>query len=754
VTDTKVAITKPRVNLDRVIDSLGTNPVLNFVSATVVGGNGNQTVDPNECNDLRVVVRNDGPSVATNVSATLTTATPGVSVVQQGSTYPNVAPGATGTNAVNFRITTSPSITCGTLIELTIILTHAGGTNTNTFSLPVGNAGYVITSSNGVSITPGTTDIGNHGDQVLTTVSLPFPCTFYGQVFSSVIVSSDGNLQFSSAEDVFENVCLPAPGFSDAIFAFWDDLRTDGTEGVAQGIYISTNGVAPNRVFNIEWRASYYHQGRKGAPVNFEVRLYENLSRFDLVYGTLNGNGASATAGAQKSSGGPFTQFECNTGGLSNGLQLAFQTLCPDGGGGCSAPIANFIGTPTNGAAPLLVSFTNLSSGASSYSWNFGDGKTSSAGNPVNTYTNAGSYTVTLTAIGAGGTGTLTRTSYIVVTSSPPPIIAGFVANTTNGLAPLTVTFTNVSTGAVSYAWNFGDGKTSTATNPVNTYTNPGSYTVRLTAINGAVSNSLTRTNYIVVSAAPPVANFAGSPTSGVAPLAVSFTNLSIGATSYSWDFGDGKTSAAIHPANIYTNAGSYAVKLTAAGPGGTNILTRSNYIVVIAPAQLVVTPANLNFGLIATGTTAQAAMVISNAGSAVLNGTAAITGGPFTILSGAAYNLGQAGATNLVVEFAPTTAGSFSNLVVFTSTGGASSNVVVGRAATAPVIILLTLSGSEFAFSFETVAGLGYAVEYKDSLNDPAWQTLQSVAGDGTRKTVTNSVSATARRFYQLRVE
>ncbi|HEU0038530.1 MAG TPA: S8 family serine peptidase, partial [Verrucomicrobiae bacterium] len=67
VTDTRVAITKPRVNLEQAIQSLGTNPVLNFVSATLSSGNGNQSVDPNECSELKVIVRNEGRSAATNV---------------------------------------------------------------------------------------------------------------------------------------------------------------------------------------------------------------------------------------------------------------------------------------------------------------------------------------------------------------------------------------------------------------------------------------------------------------------------------------------------------------------------------------------------------------------------------------------------------------------------------------------------------------------------------------------------------------
>ena len=93
-------------------------------------------------------------------------------------------------------------------------------------------------------------------------------------------------------------------------------------------------------------------------------------------------------------------------------------------------------------------------------------------------------------------------------------------------------------------------------------------------------------------SASPPVAGFTGSPTNGAAPLTVLFTNLSSGATGYSWDFGGGKTSTVVNPANTYTNAGSYTVRLTAIGAGGTNRLARTNYIVVTPPVSLAFGPA------------------------------------------------------------------------------------------------------------------------------------------------------------------
>ena len=251
-------------------------------------------------------------------------------------------------------------------------------------------------------------------------------------------------------------------------------------------------------------------------------------------------------------------------------------------------PVADFSGSPTNGFAPLTVTFTNLSAGATNWLWDFGDTQTSAAANPVNTYTSPGVYSVTLTAIGAGGTNGLTRTNYIAVVAPPPPV-ADFSGSPTNGFAPLTVTFTNLSAGATNWLWDFGDTQTSANANPVNTYTSPGVYSVTLTAIGAGGTNSLTRTNYIAVVAPPPVADFSGSPTNGFAPLTVTFTNLSAGATNWLWDFGDTQTSANANPVNTYADPGVYSVTLTATGAGGTNGLTRTNYIVVVAPLPLPV---------------------------------------------------------------------------------------------------------------------------------------------------------------------
>ena len=169
----------------------------------------------------------------------------------------------------------------------------------------------------------------------------------------------------------------------------------------------------------------------------------------------------------------------------------------------------------------------------------------------------------------------------------PQPPVASFSGSPTSGTAPLAVAFTDTSTGQpTSWAWTFGDGGTSTAQSPTHTYTTAGTYSVSLTVTNTQGSNTLTKTNYISVAAPqPPVASFSGSPTSGIVPLTVNFTDTSSGQpTSWAWTFGDGGTSSAQNPSHVYTVAGTYSVSLTATNGVGSNTLTKTNYITATPP--------------------------------------------------------------------------------------------------------------------------------------------------------------------------
>jgi PKD repeat protein len=263
-------------------------------------------------------------------------------------------------------------------------------------------------------------------------------------------------------------------------------------------------------------------------------------------------------------------------------LKLAYTT---------DRPIAAFTATPPVGFAPLTVTFTNTSTGDYQTSlWEFGDGLTSTSESPTHIYATTGTYPVTLTVSGPGGTDTLTRQAYVTVHE---PVQAGFTANPVDGVTPLVVTFTESSAGPVAvWRWDFGDGASSALQHPAHTYTMTGVYTVSLTAratealaaLPGG-TDTLTRTRYITVTEPPPQVDFTGSPHGGDVPLTVQFTSTVTGTVSdYRWDFGDDGIADTPHPTHTYRSAGSFGVTLVVTGPGGMASVSRPGYITANTP--------------------------------------------------------------------------------------------------------------------------------------------------------------------------
>ncbi|MGC9361430.1 MAG: PKD domain-containing protein [Candidatus Syntrophosphaera sp.] len=171
-------------------------------------------------------------------------------------------------------------------------------------------------------------------------------------------------------------------------------------------------------------------------------------------------------------------------------------------------PVADFSADVTSGYEPLAVHFTDESVAGcgtiTSWSWNFGDGGTSTQQNPQHTYQNAGVYDVTLTVTNSSSlSDDLVRHDYITVLEVNSPE-AAFTANVTSGTAPLTVQFTDLSIpgsgGITDWFWRFGDGGTSTQQNPQHTYQSAGIYDVRLTVTNSFdLTSTVTHYDYITV---------------------------------------------------------------------------------------------------------------------------------------------------------------------------------------------------------------------------------------------------------------
>ena len=244
-------------------------------------------------------------------------------------------------------------------------------------------------------------------------------------------------------------------------------------------------------------------------------------------------------------------------------------------------PVADFTATPTaNCATPAVVNFTSTVTGTApyTYSWNFGDGNTGTGATPVHTYTTAGGYNVTMIVTDANGCkDTVTKTNYVTVGVLTPSF------NVAAGCENTPLTFNNTSVGASSVLWSFGDGNTSTATNPSHVFASAGVFNVKLVVYSGTCADSIT----IPVTVHPqPQGNFTIAPDPPCpAPIAIQFNNLTTGASSYSWSFGDGGTSTLTSPTHTYLGNGIYNMQLIAtSGFGCKDTVTRSDTIFDFRP--------------------------------------------------------------------------------------------------------------------------------------------------------------------------
>ncbi len=224
-----------------------------------------------------------------------------------------------------------------------------------------------------------------------------------------------------------------------------------------------------------------------------------------------------------------------------------------------SIPTAGFIaptvcvGNPTN--------FSDTSQQAIAWSWDFGDGNTSTLQNPSHTYASPSTYSVQLIVTNAYGCKDTTTASALV---NPKPT-ASFTA--TNVCFEQATDFTDASTGSpTSWNWDFGDGNSSTLQNPSHIYAAAGTYSVKLIVQSGIGCQDSSQQTINV--RPKPVASFIADTVCAQSPT--TFTNTTTGANSYTWDFGDGSpVNTNINPQHIYSAGGSYNVELIALNSAG-----------------------------------------------------------------------------------------------------------------------------------------------------------------------------------------
>jgi len=257
------------------------------------------------------------------------------------------------------------------------------------------------------------------------------------------------------------------------------------------------------------------------------------------------------------------------------------------------SPTASF--TATSECLGVATCFTDLSTVTNStitgWSYNYVDGSPLDlTQNPCHTYATAGTYLVELTATSAAGCVSAPSVNSVNVFGLP---VASFTVN--NVCANFEAVFNNTSTPAANYAWDFGDGTTSTLQSPVHQYA-PGTYTVTLTISSGAGCSDVA-TGTVTIHPMP-VADF--SNVDVCLTNAMNFTDLSTVATgtitNWSWNFGDTQTSTLQNPSNTYAVDGTYNVSLTVTTNNGcTNSTTQSVIVHPLPEVDFTATNVCLN---------------------------------------------------------------------------------------------------------------------------------------------------------------
>ncbi len=324
---------------------------------------GNNLLEPNECNTLNIPITNNSANAASNITATLSSTTPGITVTQATSAYPNLAAGAGPVNNTTpFEVSVANTVACFTSANFTLTTTFTGGGGgspvTSNFSLPIGIPGgtYTFASGTGAAIPAGGVLVaGSQADDAAVSIALPsgWTSTLYDVPVTSLSASTNGLITANApTSTAFGNTALPAAaGTTNPTMAvLWDDMIMTTANVTNGGIFTNTVGTAPNRQLIIEWRAQNFAETVNGPiTINIAAVLNEGSSQIQYRYVSTgiapNQNGASGTVGVQRqATGTQFTQHSFNQPVILPGMTLT-GTLpagqCTPGSGPCTAAISN-----------------------------------------------------------------------------------------------------------------------------------------------------------------------------------------------------------------------------------------------------------------------------------------------------------------------------------------------------------------------------------------------------------------------------
>ncbi|MEP6466628.1 MAG: PKD domain-containing protein [Parafilimonas sp.] len=155
------------------------------------------------------------------------------------------------------------------------------------------------------------------------------------------------------------------------------------------------------------------------------------------------------------------------------------------------------------------------------------------------------------------------------------------------GCAPYNAVFNNTSLGGETFVWDFGDGTTSTDAYPTHLYANPGTYTIKLSATDNLTCNHNADTSGTIVVHESPTSSFTYDPLTPKENTPYNFTNTSLGAVNYKWEFGDGDsllTATMLPVSHVYNTAGTYTVLLIAFNQYGCSDTSFQQVVAIVSP--------------------------------------------------------------------------------------------------------------------------------------------------------------------------
>ena len=397
--------------------------------------------------------------------------------------------------------------------------------------------------------------------------------------------SLPGPFAFQEVLYAFGVKSSPTPNTSRVIATVWDATGPGGSPGAV----LATQDLFYNAIDTSGNLTSVVFPNIINTTGDFFAGIQLIYAPGDTVALVTNGQGQSipATGWDLFSGGTTWTPYDSN---ITWGLQVSNAILV------VQTVEANF-GQTTAG---LSVTLSDSSLGANGWAWDFGDGTTSSMQNPTHTYAAAGTYTVCLVAFNGTCNDSICQT--VTVSACTPPT-AAFSDSIVGQQVFFTDLSTSPNTGITAWAWDFGDGNTSTLQNPTHTYAAPGVYTVCLTVTDSCSTDSTCQT--FLVGCPPPVAAFSETSTL----LTVNFTDLSTsgtGITGWLWDFGDGTTSTTQNPTHTYSVQGTYTVCLAVIDSCGADTICQP--VTVVCPPPVanwseIVNGQSVAFTDLSTGT-------------------------------------------------------------------------------------------------------------------------------------------------------